>query len=295
MANESTTATLTGWLNTSVLSKVVAPYAIDPNPAQLHVRVEPLAPGTKTAAFSKITKDTALSGTITEATGLSNVAFDTAAVTAAVAEVGILRQFTKLGERTNMLGPDGLHREAIEDGVRMCLEKLETDVWAEFVNASTSVGTSGAAFTVANVAGAIAQHTVNKSVGPIVGFLPATAAKNLRADVVASGSSIFATGAGNELLAQTQADGFMGSFMGIPHYTNNLGTASGANTIGAYMVDGGGPFAKNCSTGMALGWMPEVAANTTPALSGGMLMAITMAYGLVEVLDYAYVKTTTIT
>jgi hypothetical protein len=294
MSAESTTSTLTGWLNTSIISALVAPYAIDANPMSQHVRVEPLAPGTKTAAFSTITKDTALSGTITEATGLSNVAYDTAKVTAAVAEVGIQRQFTKLGERTNILGSDGLHRSAIEDGAKMCFEKLETDLWDEASNASTSVGTSGATFTIADYAAALAQHTVNKSKGDIVFMLTATQGKNLRAEVVASGAAIFGNGAGNGLLKRTGDDGFMGEFLGCNVYTNNLAETSGANKLGLAMVDGGGANPEQCATGVALGWMPEVAQLPNVAFSGGMQMAITMAYGIVEVIDYPYVKIATL-
>lgn len=293
MAAESTTSTLTGWLNTSILSKLVAPYAIDANPCQLHMRVEQVAPGTKTAAFSKITKDTALSGTITEATGLSNTAYDTASVTAAVAEVGIMRQFTKLAERTNMLGPQGLLASAVEDGAAMCLEKLETDCWDTFSTASTSVGTAGSTFKVSDVAAALAQLTVNKAKGDIVGFLHATAGKNLRADVVASGSTIFANGAGDDLLKPTQADGFMGNFLGVPLYTNNLAETSGADKISCFMTDGA-RFPSNGANAVALGWMPEVAMLSQPAFSGGTQVAITMAYGIVEVLDYSYVRVNTI-
>lgn len=295
MSGESTSSTLTGWLNSQVISRVIAPYAIDPNPAQLHVRVEMLPPATKVHAFSTITKDTALSGTITEANGLANTAYDTANATATVAEVGILRQFTKLGERTNLLGPDGLHRAALEDGVKMCLEKFETDCWAQFANASTSAGVSGSTFKVSDVASALGQLLINKAKGNPVALLPATASKNLRADVVSNAAGIFAAGAGNNLLARTGDDGYMGDFMNVPFYTNNLAATSGADKVGAFMIDGNGSNPSEwCSTGASVGWMPEPAQWSNPVFSGGMQMAITMAYGLVEVIDYAYVKITTI-
>ncbi len=255
-----------------------------------------LIAATKVHAFSTITKDTALSGTITEATGLGNTAFDTANVTATVAEVGIMRQFTKLGERTNLLGPDGLYAAALEDGAKMCYEKFETDIWAQWANASTSVGTSGAAFTVANVAGALSQHLINKSKGNIVGMLSATQGKNLRADVVSNGAGIFATGAGNQLLARTGDDGYMGMFMDTPHFTNNLAATSGADKLGVYIVDGQGANPPEwCATAASVCWMPEPTPRFyNPVFSGGSQVAITMAYGLVEVIDYAYVKVTTI-
>jgi len=293
MANESTTSTLTGWLTTT-LSKSFSWYAFDRLPAQKFVRIERLDPGSKIKAFSKITKDTALSGTITEATGLSNVALDTANASATVAEVGILRQFTKLAERTNMLGPDGLMMIALEDGAKMCLEKFETDVWGQFPNASTSVGTSGAAYTIANAVALDTQHTVNKSNGAYNVFATPTQLKNLRTEATSSGAAILGDGAGRGLLESPDASGYAGSFLGKRYYTCNLGTASGADTIGAGAVDGYA-YPTESATGVALGWMPEPSMLSNPVFSGGMQVAVTMAYGMTEVNDFAYVKITTVT
>ena len=177
----------------------------------------------------------------------------------------------------------------------MCLEKFETDCWAQWVNASTSVGTSGSTFKVSDVAAALSQHLINKSKGNIAGMLTATQGKNLRADVVSNGAGIFAAGAGTELLARTSNDGYMGSFLDTPHYTNNLATLVGADKIGVYIVDGNGANPPEyCATAASIGWMPEPSAWTNPAFSGGVQMAMTMAYGLIEVIDYAYVKVVSI-
>jgi hypothetical protein len=294
MTAESTTTTLVGHLNDAVVEMLTAPYAINPNPFLAHVRAVPTPRGTLVHSFPRVTKDTALSGTITEATGLSNVALDTANADATVAEVGIMRQFTKLAERTSLLGTEGLHRLAIEDGVAMCLEKAETDLWAEASNASTSVGTSGAAFTIANFAAALSQHVINKSKGTVVFLLSATQGKNLRAEIASSGAAFLSTGSGDQILAQTAADGYMGTFMGSNVFTNNLAESSSADKIGLAMIDGGGANPENCATAMSVCWMPEVVALPNIALSGGLTMATTMAYGIVEVLDYAYVGILTI-
>lgn len=295
MSAESTATTLAGHLNDAVVEMLTAPYAIDANPFLAHVRAMPTPKGTKVHSFPRITKDTALSGTITEATGLSNVALDTANADATVAEVGIMRQFTKFAERTSLLGTDGLHRMAIEDGVKMCLEKAETDLWAEASNASTTVGTSGAAFTIANFAGALSQHVVNKSRGTVVFLLSGTQGKNLRAEIASSGAAFLTTGSGDQILAQTAADGYMGTFMGSNVFTNNLAESDGgANKIGLAMIDGSGANPENCATAMSIAWMPEVASLPNIVLSGGLQMAITMCYGIVEVIDYAYVGLVTI-
>lgn len=293
MANESGTASVTGWLNTSLISGLVAWYLLDAFPAQKCIRVENILPGTKTAAFSKVTKQTALSATITELTGLSNTAFGTTNVTAAIAEVGILRQFTKLVQRTNILGEDGLLQAAVRDGIQMCLEKFETDVWGQFVNASTSVGTTNTAFTAANFAAGVSQLAINKAKGEAVAMLTTTQAKNLRADIIASTATVYGAGNGDGIMQRVGDDGFVGNVFGIPVYTNNLGTVVTTDTIGAFMVDGN-KNPEGAATGAALGWMPEMSMLNQPVFSGGAQLAMTMAYGLIEILDGAYVKITTV-
>lgn len=297
MANETTVSTLAGHFHTERIDALTAPYAIDPFCSIGHVRKAEVPQGTKVVAFARVTKDTALSGTITEATGLSNVAYDTAKVSATVAEVGILRQSTKLSERQSLYGTGGLLMEFLDDGVKMCLEKAETDVNAEWANASTSVGTSAAPFTLADLGSALAQHTINKSQGALYGFMHATAGKNLRQEVLGSGAAWITTGAGNSVLRAPNADGFMGELMGVQLYTNNLGVTASADKVSCFLVSASlpGNDERYCPTGMAVAWVPEATPIFyNPVLSGGMQVAITMAYGLVEVLDYGYVKAPTI-
>lgn len=295
MSGETTTSTVTGWLHASQLSMLSAPYAIDPNPAQNHIRTEQMPPGTKVHAFSRETKDTALSGNITEATGLSNTAWDTAQVTATAAEFGILRQLTKFSERTNLYGPEGLQARMVTDGTAMCLERWETLIWAEFANASTSVGTSGAAMTLADIGSAFAQHTVNKSVGDIVFMLSATQGKNVRNEALASGAAWLANGSGGGILKQTQPGGYIGNILGADLYTNNLAASASADKVGVAMVDAGpGKVPQNGATAATIVWMPEAFMLGNPVFSGGAQIAVTMCAGLVEVLDYAYVKIVTI-
>ena len=295
MANESGTSAVTGSINTSVIQQLLHWYLGDNFPTQKLSHIQPIrGTGTATAAFSRVTKQTALSGTITELTGLSNTVFQTAKVTAAIAEVGVLRQFSKLGEFSNLFGPDGLHLIALRDAIFMCLEKFETDCMAQFVNASTTVGTSGAAYTVANFAAGISQLTINKAQPPYVAVLTATQVKNLRAEIASSGAGVFAAGLGNDVMKPVGTDGYVGNFFGVPSYTNNLATASGANSVGAHMTDGNANPAY-AAFGVALGWMPEMASIINPVFSGGLQMAVTMAYGHVEIQDGAYVGDVTIT
>lgn len=90
MANETTTTTMTGAINTSVIAKVMNNYAIDANVMLPNMRMEPVS-GTKTAAFNIPTKSTGVAA-ITEATAMSNAALTFANTTVAVSEVGIDRK-----------------------------------------------------------------------------------------------------------------------------------------------------------------------------------------------------------
>ena len=295
MTAESTASTLVGWFQTQLLSSGVAPYLRDPLPMHARMRMEDVPQGTGVLAFSTVTKDTALSGTITEATGLSNTALDTSKASATTAEVGIMRQFTKKAERQNMLGPGGLHTEAIKDGVYMCLEKLETDACAEAANASTTGGgTSLATFKATDAASMVAQMTINKAPFKSVGFLHATAGKNLRNELTGSGAAWLSTGAANEVMNETGADGYFGHFL-VPWFTSNLGVTSSSDKTSFLMVDGSIASQRlSASTGIAVSWLPEVASWANPIFSGGLQMAITMCYGLVEILDGSYTKALTI-
>lgn len=296
MGSESGVTAVAGFLNTSVLQKTVHWYLLDANPAQMHSYLQPVGgQGTDTAAFARVTKQTALSGTITDTTGMSNTEFQSAKVTAACTEVGILRQLTGKAQRFNYLGPEGLVQAAVEDGIKMCLEKFETDIWALFANASTSVGSTGQAFTAANFAAGVSQMHINKAFGPVVAMLTGTQAKNLRADIVTTGAAIFSAGAGNDVMKPVGSDGFVGSVFGVPVYTNNLAaTANGAvDKVGCFMIDGNAAPAL-APYGIALGWMPEVSTLAQPTFSGGNQIGITMAYGGVEIIDGAYVGIVTL-
>jgi len=293
MANESTTTTITGIITTSYIARTLLNYAIDPFVAFSRLRMEPVTgQGTKTAAFAVPTKDTALSAIITEATGLTATAMDFANTTVAVAEVGILRQITKLARRTNILGESGLYQFLIEDGGRMCMEKHETDAWAQWDNASTVAGLSGQALTLSNLAAAISQRAINKAKGNAVFFLTTTQTSNMRSAVLSTDATAFASGSANELLHVTQDDGYVGRFFGVPIFTNTLAATSGVDKVGVLMTDGEMSPA-NAATGCAMGWMPEPESVNTPELPG-YKVAITMAYGLGEINDYQYTKLVTI-
>lgn len=290
---ETTATTVTGFINTSLISKVLGAYALDANVALQHMRMERIdGQGSKTAAFAKTTKSTATTG-LTDGTAMTSDALTTTNATVAAAEVGIYRIITKMAARFTVLGSeDAMYAFAIEDGVKLCLEKMETDAWAQWTNASTSTGTSGADLTLAAYAGGVSQLFINKARGPFVCLLSGTQIKNLRAALVSSAAAHLATGAGSSIMDRTGDDGSCGSYLGIPIFASNLAATSGGDKLGCFMVDGlANP--QYAATGIALGWMPEaefVGSPSYPARS----IAVTAAYGLGEINDFCYVKITTV-
>lgn len=291
MANETTTTTITGAINTSYIEPLMLKYAIDAAVALPFARVSNVrGRGTKTAQFYVPTKASAAA--LTEGTDAANTALTiSAGTTIAVAEVGIVRNVQKLAVRTNVMGEAELLQFVVEDGTQLVVEKMETDMWAVFTNASTSVGTSTTAFTLANYAAGLSQLGINKARGRAVALLSAKQASDLRDAILASGSAIFSNGAEKGLLSQVADDGYVGELFGANIWMSNLALTSGSDKIGCFMIDGS-KYPQNAPVGMALGWMPEVESLPDPSLRG-LEIAVTAAYGFAEISDFNYVKIVT--
>lgn len=290
MAGETTTTTVTGSINTSFIDKVMSNYALDLNVYLPHVRFAQVANGTGTAAFTVATKGSA--SAITEATGMSNTALTTANTTVAASEVGITRTVTKKASRFNVMGDAGLHDFIIEDGRKLCLEKMETDALATNTSASTSVGTSGATMTLANAAGAISQGSINKMRGSTFFVWSTFQARDARTAIATSSAPILQFIGGDRLMAGPDATGLTGYFAGKPVYETNLVPAASSDKVGIYATDGYTDPAY-APIGGALGWMPESEEVVTASLPGKVI-AVTACYGFAEINDYCYVKIVTI-
>jgi hypothetical protein len=203
----------------------------------------------------------------------------------------VLRHITKKAARFNMLGDAGLEAWAVEDGAKLCLEKMETDGLAIFTNASTSQGTTGAPLTIGNMANAISQLSINKARGKGLFILSTFQARDLRAAVASSSAPILQYIAAS-LMNGPDDSGYSGTFMGKNVYETNLALTSGADKIGAYLIDGY-TNPKNAPIGCALGWMPEVEAVQTPQMPGKQV-AVTVCYGWAEISDFNYCKLPTV-
>ena len=290
MASETTATTLTGGINASYIDMLFSDYALDANVMLARSRMAPVANGTGTAAFVSTTKGSAAA--VTDGTGLSNTALTQANTTVTASEVGILRHVTKKGARFHVRGEAGVHAMTMEDGRKLCLEKMETDACAQWANASTSVGTSGANLTLANLADAVSQAAINKARGPMFFALSTYQSRDARRAVIASSATILSFIGGASLMNKSDDTGYVGQFAGHPVYETNLAPAASSDKVGVFSVDG---YAKpeNAPTGCALGWMPEVEQVDTPQMPGKQI-AVTACYGFGEISDFNYVKIVTI-
>lgn len=294
MALETTTTTIAGAINTSLIARVMSNYAIDNFVALSHLRMESVAGrGTNTAAFAIPTKATVGAGP-GEGTPFSNTALTITKTTVACSEVGITRLVTKQAARFSVLGAeDEVYNFVIEDGARLTYEKMETDAWAQFPNASASVGTTNTAMAIADFASGVSQMSINKATGPYLALLTTIQVRDLRAAAAASAAPILTAIGFDQLIRRVGEDGFVGSPMGVPTWTSNLATTAnaGVDKVGVFMVDGNAK-PDNAPFAVALGWAPEPVVLASPTYPG-VQATVTAAYGMGEIADFNYVKVVT--
>lgn len=292
MANETLSTTISAAISTYIRPQIMN-YAKKKVVALPHVLVEELGTAmgkpAKTAQFVLPTKDA--SGSLTEGTDASNTQLDFTSVTATAAEVGIVRDVSKLARRVNVLGDVGLMNWIIRDGGQLCFEKIETDIWALFASASTSVGTTATAFTLANFAQGLSQLTLNDAIGDASFFATPAQTKDLREALMTSAAAILGSGLGSGVLSREQANGFVGSIMNTPIWTSSAAATSGSDKIGAFMVNGASN-PEEAAIGMALVWWPEPDELPNPSLRSQEI-AVTTAYAVVEVIDRSYTQVVT--
>jgi hypothetical protein len=285
MANEVTAAAVAGVVNTSLI-KEINDYPIDANvllPRLAWAQVG--GSGTNTAAFAVPAKSTAVAAP-GDGTAMTAAAFTYSNVTAAAGEFGILRIITKSADRFSVLGDGGVSSAAVLDGVRLCLEYAETQALAGFVNASTSVGTTGQTMSIANMSQAISKASTNKAKGNGYYVLTTFQARDLRSEIVNSSAPILSFVGGAQILSGPDSQGYTGTFLGKPVYETNLCPSASSDKVGAYLMD---DSQKMAPLGCALGWMPEAVALVNPVYPGNSV-AVTMCAGFVEKQDKGYVK-----
>lgn len=289
MANETLSSSLTEIVNSEAIAPLIMDYAID------NVVIAPLCrwmdlagKATATGSFPRWIKDAGAD--LTEGNDLSNTELETSENTALVAAmVGILREVSDFAADTNILGRAGLMQMIVQDGAKLCTEMLEDDLATVFASASTSVGTSGVDFSIANFVEAIASLDTNKARGPRWCVLDDQQNSDFL-KAVASSTATTLTAEGKSVL-HTETQGRV--FLGVPVYMTNLtDTANGgADVVGAMGVDGTA-MPSNAPIGIVSLWQPRLKTVSDP-YTVSEVVSITMAYGCGEISDFNYVKIVT--
>ena len=290
MAAETATANIASLINVEYISPLMAQYALDAFVTLDKVRVENLAlRATKQASWPIPTKDTLISASTNEASDLSNTALDFTDATASVAEYGILRDVTKLAKRTSVLGgEDALTQWIIEEGGVMCFEAIENALVSRFTSASTSVGTSGGAFTLSNLASGQSKLAINKARGECVCVLSGQQQSDLRDALVTTTATAFSDAAVRGAMGPARQDGYFGRVLGCDVWYTNLAASATDDKVGICMINGA-VRPEYAPIGLAVLWWPEAEQLNNPSLRSEEI-AITTAFAQAEILDYCYVK-----
>jgi len=296
MATETTKTSLTEIVNSEFIAQVLLDYAADKIVVYPMTRVQSLAGlSAGTASFPAWEKDAGEDVTTEGTTTLSNVELqttETATITAA--QVGILREVTDYAMAVNTQGESGLMSFIVRDGAYLCTEMLEDDLCALFASASTSVGQTGTDLSVANFIEAMSKLDIAKARGRKVAVLHAQQASDLRTAVAASTATVFANAAtGAQNILNAASDGYVGELFGVPIWLTNLADTAntGADVVGSMFIDANSN--PSCTPyGVALLWEPRMKSLVLPDQVSTQI-AITAAYGVGEILDYAHVKIVT--
>jgi hypothetical protein len=190
---------------------------------------------TTTAAFNRPTKNAA-AAVASETTTMTPTTFATTAVDVAVSRSGLAREVSETVLEDTVLGRAAFMSLLLEDAARLIGELAETDFAAQFANASTSVGTTNTAATIANLVSMIGQQRTNKARGAQVFCLSDAQMRDIQA------AQIAATGTPWAAFMQPNADGteYGGVFMGAPMFASGLcATANaGVDKVGSIFSQG---------------------------------------------------------
>jgi len=236
MANETTTTTLTELVNSEFISDAILEYAADYAVSAGFCRLIDLrGKATSVASFPRWVLDAGAD--LSQATDVStNTALETTDVQVTAAEVGLRREVTDDAIEDSILG-QALFPFLVQDAGRLLGIMLEDDICALFAGFSTSVGTSGANLSLANMVEAQAQIRINKMRGQLVYVLDDQQASDYQAAQAAATS----TTVDSFFTVSPEANSaFLGSFMNAEVWQTGLcDTANtGANVVGACFIRG---------------------------------------------------------
>jgi hypothetical protein len=294
MAGESTTTTAIEIVNSEWIDPMIGDYMRDVlvvAASDVCKVVDVQGKQTKTVAFPVWEKDTAADIGTEGTTTLSANDLTLVETTVTVAQVGILREPTKLLERTIMGGEAGLVDYIATDGGYLCKEMLEDDCVALFPSITLSVGATGVDLSLANMIEALGKRRTAKANGSPMFILDDQQTLDFTTALGATTGTLWSGGQNQSAMqAQAKTDGTMGDFLGAPiRYTNLTDTVNaGADVCGALLNVGG----KNPSIGIVVLWMPELDKELNVAKST-RLYAINACWGAGLINDGPSVKLVT--
>lgn len=259
MANETTITSLTEIVPAEKVGQIVIEYAR----AQVcvgalaHEVKLPMNSG-KVYNFPRWVGPDAHEDITTEGTTtLSNNELETLEVSVTVAQIGLLREVTKLAARTQALGP-ALLDYMMQDAATVLALAIEDDLVALFSSITNSVGTTTVDLSIANMLQAIAKHRAGNSVGQLEFVLHDQQLADLNAAIAASGATFWSAGANQSTLNGTMG-ALAGRFLDINVWYSTLcDTAnSGEDRVGALFVNGR-QTPTRAALGLVMFWFAEM-------------------------------------
>lgn len=231
--------------------------------------------------------DSFTAAAVAEGTELANTALTTAKVTGTAAEIGIMATVTDVLEVSDIAAAHGARLRQLG---RAIADKIDVDVCALFGGFSSTVGTTTADLTLANILSAIYTLEAANAPKPYVAGVHPIQISDVRTALETNANSPFQSQgirAGTNELGPTQSPGYAGEWFGLPFYfSTNVPTANAsADRAGAI-------FSAQYALGMVTKWASKIVPMYWPPLRAWVLTA-TANYGVFEIEDSAGVSVIT--
>ncbi len=287
-AGKTATTTLTELVNSEFINPAILEYAHDYTVVAQYLNwLDLRGKATKVGSFPRWVLDTAAD--TGETTDLTTEDLETLDVQITAAEIGIRRDVTDAALEETIIGRQLFDFLARDSGVLAAIS-LDDDICALFPSLSTSVGTSGADLTLANMVEAQSQIRINKMRGQLVYVLDDQQAGDFQAAQAAATSTTI-----NGLMAPATGieSGYLGTFFGAPVWQTGLcDTANtGANVVGACFIRGDtNPSAAAFGGVMTRDVRTELERNASARLTEFVMSA---KWGVGEIQDLSGVKIVT--
>lgn len=217
---------------------------------------------------------------LTEGVEVANTPLTSASVTGTAAEIGIMATVTDVLEVSDIAAAHGARLRQLG---RALGDKIDVDICALFSGFDTTIGTSTANITLANLLDGIYSVEVADAggLGSLAAVLHPRQTADLRTELEADSASIY-VGTGHPMPSTA---GFFGSWFGIDIYQSTNVPTSGGDVVG-------GMFVRGYALGMVQKWSARVEAMRWPPIRGFVMVATAM-YGVFEIEDSAGVDVTT--